>query len=57
MSAAAAALTLIPRHPDHIAPADSNITFPDTNHHHQTTEPGTATLRSPSPGDLTLFST
>lgn len=57
MSAAAAAQTPVPRHPDHIAPADSNITFPDANHHHQTTEPDTATLRSPSPGDLALFST
>ena len=57
MSAAAAALTLTPRLPDLIAPADSDITFPDANHQHQTAEPGTATLRSPSPGDLTLFST
>ena len=57
MSAAVAALTPVPRHPDHIAPADSNITFPDTIHQHQTTEPDTTTLRSPSPGNLAFFST
>ena len=56
MSAAVAALTPVPRHPDHIAPADSNITFPDTIHQHQTTEPDTTTLRSPSPGNLAFFS-
>ena len=32
MSAAAAALTPAPRLPDHIAPADSDITFPDASH-------------------------
>lgn len=50
MSAAVAALTPVPRHPDHIAPADSNITFPDTIHQHETTEPDTTTLRFPLPG-------
>lgn len=69
MSAAAAALSPDPGHPDHITPGnphiaftDSNFIFPDTriqlNRQHQT-DPITPTLRTtPRPSDhLTLSST